>query len=219
MGLREEKKRATRRHISDIATGLFAQRGFDNVTVAEVAEAAGVSKMTVFNYFPRKEDLFLDRHDDRLRELERVIRERPGGEDVTTALRRYHHELVAQRHALAGTRPGTVGFLSILYASPALITRTYEQSRETADLLATLLAEETGDPVAARLTANLVAATLDSIYEHACRRMLDGDDPNDVHRDQPAVIDRAFDLLENGLSAAKPRRSRRRAPRGNGSDR
>ncbi|GHF20667.1 TetR family transcriptional regulator [Amycolatopsis deserti] len=199
MGLREEKKRATRRHISDVATGLFAARGFDDVTVAEVAEAAGVSKMTVFNYFPRKEDLFLDRHADRLRDLERVIRERPDGQDVATALRRYHHELVAQRHPLAGTRPGAVGFLKILYASPALVTRTYEQSREIADLLTRLLAEETGDPLEARLTANLVSATLDSIYEHACRRMLDGDDPDDVHRDQPAVIDRAFDLLEHGL--------------------
>ena len=58
-GLRERKKLATRRAISDIATGLFMERGFDNVTVAEVAEVANVAKMTVFNYFPRKEDLFL----------------------------------------------------------------------------------------------------------------------------------------------------------------
>ncbi|UQS26721.1 TetR/AcrR family transcriptional regulator [Amycolatopsis thermalba] len=199
MGLREEKKLATRRRISDVATGLFAVRGFDNVTVAEVAEAAGVSKMTVFNYFPRKEDLFLDRHADRLRDLERVIRERPAGQDVVTALRRYHHELVAQRHPLAGTLPGTPGFLKILHASPALVTRTYEQSREIADLLARLLAEETGDPLEARLTANLLAATIDSIFDHVCRRLLDGDDPDDVHRDQPAVIDRAFDLVEHGL--------------------
>lgn len=60
-GLRERKKWETRRRISDVATGLFFARGFDNVTIAEVAEAAGVSRMTVFNYFPRKEDLFLDR--------------------------------------------------------------------------------------------------------------------------------------------------------------
>src|ERR1700712_5361728 len=61
LGLRERKKRETRQHLSDIATGLFYERGFDAVSVAEVADAAGVSKMTVFNYFPRKEDLFFDR--------------------------------------------------------------------------------------------------------------------------------------------------------------
>ena len=53
-GLRERKKQATRRMISDVATGLFVRRGFDAVTVAEIADAAGVSKMTVFNYFPRR---------------------------------------------------------------------------------------------------------------------------------------------------------------------
>ncbi|MER6799893.1 TetR/AcrR family transcriptional regulator, partial [Amycolatopsis mediterranei] len=76
-GLRERKKQATRLLISNVATGLFAERGFEEVTVAEIAEAAGVSKMTVFNYFPRKEDLFLDRHADRLAELTSVLRSRP----------------------------------------------------------------------------------------------------------------------------------------------
>lgn len=59
--LRERKKRETRQRISDEATMLFVARGFDEVTVAEIAKAAHVSAMTVFNHFPRKEDLFLDR--------------------------------------------------------------------------------------------------------------------------------------------------------------
>jgi AcrR family transcriptional regulator len=58
MGLRETKKLKTRQEIAGTAMGLFARRGFDHVTVAEVAEAAGVSEKTVFNYFPTKEDLF-----------------------------------------------------------------------------------------------------------------------------------------------------------------
>ena len=78
-GLRERKKAETRRRIADVATALFVQHGFDAVTVADVAEAADVSKMTVFNYFPRKEDLLLDRHLERLDAVRRAIAERPSG--------------------------------------------------------------------------------------------------------------------------------------------
>ena len=60
MGLRELKKMKTRQAIADCATGMFIKRGFDHVTVAEVAEAADVSEKTVFNYFTTKEDLFFD---------------------------------------------------------------------------------------------------------------------------------------------------------------
>lgn len=202
MGLREQKKQATRRHISDVASGLFTLRGFDNVTVAEVADAAGVSKMTVFNYFPRKEDLFLDRHEDRLRDLERVVREREPGEPVVAALRRYHHELLATRHPLSGTVPGAARFLRVVAASPALTTRALEQSREIADTLRSLLVEEM-DPLDAELQANLLGATLDSIYARAAARMLAGDDPDEVYRAQPAVVDRAFDLVERGLGSGQ----------------
>ncbi|WP_236788969.1 TetR/AcrR family transcriptional regulator [Amycolatopsis sp. GM8] len=200
MGLREQKKQATRRQISNVATGLFLVRGFDKVTVAEIADAAGVSKMTVFNYFPRKEDLFLDRHADRLDDLERTIRTRAPGEPVVAALRRYHHELHEARHPLTGTRPGSAQFLRVVHASPALLNRTLEQSREIAEKLRTLLAEET-DPLDAELMANLLAATIDSIYEYTAKRMLAGDDPDEVHRDQAAVIDRAFDLVEHGTGS------------------
>lgn len=62
-GLRERKKRATRRAISDAATELFMSKGFDNTSVAEVAEVAGVSPQTVLNYFPAKTDLFFDEID------------------------------------------------------------------------------------------------------------------------------------------------------------
>src|SRR3954463_9958942 len=109
-GLRERKKRATRQLISNVAWGLFIQRGFEEVTVAEIAEAAGVSKMTVFNYFPRKEDLFLDRHADRLAELVSVVRSRPPGVSAVGALRRHKHELLAAGHPLSGAIAGGPGF-------------------------------------------------------------------------------------------------------------
>ena len=62
-GLRERKKRATRRAISDAATELFMTKGFDNTSVAEIAEVVGVSPQTVLNYFPAKTDLFFDESD------------------------------------------------------------------------------------------------------------------------------------------------------------
>jgi len=198
-GLRERKKQATRRLISDIATGLFVQRGFDEVTVAEIAEAAGVSKMTVFNYFPRKEDLFLDRHADRLRELEEVVRERPAGESVVAALRRHQHELLAARHPLSGAIEGARGFWLVLRSSQALMTRAHEQEREIGVVLAAVLAEETGDALRSRMVAGLLAATISAVFAAAVARLVDCDDVGEVQRDQVAVIDQAFDLVEHGV--------------------
>ncbi|HEY9339055.1 MAG TPA: TetR family transcriptional regulator [Kribbella sp.] len=204
-GLRERKKQATRRMISDVATGLFVRRGFDAVTVAEIADAAGVSKMTVFNYFPRKEDLFLDRHDDRLRELEAVVRDRPAGEPVAVAMRRYQHELLAARHPLSGAIEGVRGFWSVLESSPALVSRSIEQEHEIAAMLAGVLAAETGDEFGARLVANLLTATLTTIYHTSVARIIAGDDLAQVQADQVAVIDRAFDVLEQGIGPGRDR--------------
>src|SRR5437764_6428159 len=86
MGLRESKKQQTREAIAGTAMGLFATRGFDHVTVAEVAAAAGVSEKTVFNYFPTKEDLFWDEVPEREAALVDAVRCRTEGECVSAAL-------------------------------------------------------------------------------------------------------------------------------------
>src|SRR5947207_3879556 len=88
VGLRETKKLRTRQEIADHAMRLFATRGFDHVTVAEVAAAAGVSEKTVFNYFPAKEDLFYDEVPARAAALAAAIRGRAPGESILSALRR-----------------------------------------------------------------------------------------------------------------------------------
>jgi AcrR family transcriptional regulator len=85
-GLRERKKAQTRQAISDVATRLFIERGFDAVTVAEVAEAAGVSIKTVFNYFGSKEELFLDREAEVRTAIVAAVAKRPAGRSVTEAL-------------------------------------------------------------------------------------------------------------------------------------
>jgi AcrR family transcriptional regulator len=129
-GLREQKKQATRRQIADVASAMFLVRGFDNVTVAEVAEAANVSKMTVFNYFPRKEDLYLDRHADLIAELRQAIVERQDGQSVVAAVRQYQQDLLATGHPLSGAIEGVIPFWRVLHSSPALVSRTHEQAHE-----------------------------------------------------------------------------------------
>src|SRR6476619_3837144 len=88
MGLRETKKHETRREIADTAMRLFVQRGFEHVTVSEVAAAARVSEKTVFNYFPTKEDLFFDELPERQAALVAAIRDRAPGESIVASLRR-----------------------------------------------------------------------------------------------------------------------------------
>ncbi|MFG1647961.1 TetR/AcrR family transcriptional regulator [Amycolatopsis sp. NPDC049252] len=198
-GLRERKKRATRQLIADVASGLFIQRGFEEVTVAEVAEAAGVSKMTVFNYFPRKEDLFLDRHADRLADLVAAVRTRPAGVSAVSALRRHQHELLAAGHPLSGAIAGGPGFWWVLTSSPALTARWYEQEREIAEAIAEVFTEETGDAFRSRMVAGLLTTAITTIFSHAMTRIVTGDDTETVRREQVAVIDQAFDLAEHGV--------------------
>ncbi|MET8159195.1 TetR/AcrR family transcriptional regulator [Sphaerisporangium sp. NPDC005289] len=144
LGLRERKKRQTRQLISDVASGLFLMRGFDNVTVAEVAEAANVSAKTVFNYFPRKEDLFLDRVPEVVELVTRAVRDRPEGRPPLAALRRLIFELLRSGHALSGIREGQQAFWQVILDSPALRARVREALEDLEALIAALLAEATG---------------------------------------------------------------------------
>src|ERR1700759_3144233 len=87
-GLRDRKRRLTRQTISDAATTMFATRGFDNVTVSEVAARGGVSEKTIYNYFPKKERMVLDTADDALAEMARALQERQPDESLTDAVLR-----------------------------------------------------------------------------------------------------------------------------------
>src|ERR1041384_3387577 len=121
MGLRESKKLRTRQEIADRAMQLFALRGFDRVTVAEVAAAAGVSEKTVFNYFPTKEDLFYDEAPARQAALVEAIRGRGEGESILAALRRLQ---VAECPRLCS--PGFAIFARIIEDAPALRAKELE---------------------------------------------------------------------------------------------
>src|ERR1044072_7879145 len=114
-GLRERKKRQTRQYISDVATGLFLDRGFDAVTVAEVAEAADVSVNTVYNYFPTKEDLFLDRSKGVVDRRSRGVRARGRGEPAAAAVLRELREEVESVSPRLGLMDGYAQFMRVIH--------------------------------------------------------------------------------------------------------
>src|SRR5262252_7388777 len=123
-GLRERKKEQTRQEISDTATALFAGHGFDQVTIAQVAEAAGVSKMTVTNYFPRKEDLVFDRAANIIGGLAAAIASRNPGESLLDAARRDYAESMTRRDVTLGVTGAR--FAAMVAGSPVLTSRFRE---------------------------------------------------------------------------------------------
>src|SRR3954447_24104993 len=130
-GLRERKKEQTRRLIADTARRLFAERGFDGVTVGEVARAADVSEKTVFNYFPTKEDLFYSGMEAFEERLLSALREREPGETVLSAFRRF---LLRPQgvFAIEGGREATRQLRTVtrvITDSPALVAREIPAGR------------------------------------------------------------------------------------------
>jgi AcrR family transcriptional regulator len=206
-GLRERKKRETRQRISDVATALFIARGFDEVTVAEIAEAAGVSKVTVFNYFPRKEQLFFDRGVEGMDLIEEAVRTRPPGTSVTDAMRHLILDLAAQRHPLSGVRDGIQGFWLVVAASPTLLAAARTELEALEVDVAAAIAESNdvaSAPVDARLLAGFLVAACRFIYLYAVRRLLGGDRADDVYPDYVDVVNLAFDMLAGAAEAVQP---------------
>src|SRR3954451_11744507 len=140
MGLRERKKEQTRQLIAETARRLFAERGFAQVTVAEVADAADVSQQTVFNYFPTKEDLVFWRLGAFEDELLATVREREPGESALAAFRRF---LLSRQGVLRSPRPEVREQLAALMRtideSPALLAREQQIYARYTDALAEVL--------------------------------------------------------------------------------
>ncbi|MEX2973442.1 TetR/AcrR family transcriptional regulator [Streptomyces sp. C184] len=202
--LRERKKLRTRQRISGEATLLFIERGFDHVTVAEVARAAEVSTMTVFNYFPRKEDLFLDRIPEARELIVRAVRERGADESPLAALRALVLGLLAERHPLSAVGEGFEHFWRTVLDSPALRARGREAVEEMEGILAALLAEAAGGDADrpghdARLAAALIIAGVRAACAGAVARQLGGDPVDEVAVEQAEVLRRTFDALERAL--------------------
>lgn len=196
-GLRERKKRQTRQHISDVATGLFLERGFEAVTIAEIAEAAQVSVNTVYNYFPAKEDLFFDRQEEMVARLPRAIEEREAGESAARAVLRALRASLAERSAEA-LDPGFQRFVAVINSSPALMARLMTMHEQIFQGARAALARETGDdpddPLLG-LIASQLAWAASVVQNSVLRLMVEGREPDDVAREVLARLDIIESLL------------------------
>ena len=159
---RSRKRLATRQGISDVATRLFLERGFDRVTVDELAAAADVGRMTVFNHFPRKEDLLFDRDEEGRELLRETLRQRDPRVPPVEALRLLAHRLVAERSPLVEFSTRSQDFVETIAGSVALQARARAIRDELAQVVTVALAEGVGrapDDPAAHLAAGLFLAT------------------------------------------------------------
>ena len=197
-GLRERRKQETRQAISDIATRMFVTRGFDDVTIAQVADAAGVAKMTVTNYFPRKEDLVFDRAEAVERHLADVITARAPGESILAAIRRDYAEAVARADVTLGL--SSPAFARMIRSSPMLASRVREMLDQRERALGDAIAAETGtDNPEQRLVAALLASVHRVLAAEASERSLVGQSRGEICAVLADAATRAFDLLEPSL--------------------
>ena len=190
--LRESKKRETRQRISDVATALFFARGFEAVTVDEIAVAANVAKVTVFNYFARKEELFLDRDDDlKLGFLRAALAQRTKGQPLKQVLDGVIDRLRAEKHPFVRFTDQTLGWWRVVAASPSLQARLREIWDEATEGVAVALAGAAPDGVA-RLAAGLIVLTFRTAHAEALRVCESGGSAKKASALFGALIDRGF---------------------------
>jgi len=187
---RARKKAATKHAIQEHALRLFIEKGYDTTTVEEIAAAAGVSHMTFFRYFPRKEEVVeYDEYDPLLEEL---VAARPVEEPPLTAL---HRALRAGlEHILATDREELLIRTRLVLRNPALRSRNLLAQDATRDLLARALARRAGLPEP-DLAATVQASAALGAIGPAAMAWAESDDADFV-----ALIDEAFEALASGVS-------------------
>ena len=197
-GLRERKKRAAREAIATTARRLFAERGFDAVTVAEVAAAAVVSEKTVFNHFATKEDLAFAGRGERLEQLLADIRGRAPGASVLDVFRATTNAMIDD--LVAG---GDDDLPRIIGGSRALQERLTMGWEDEAAALTAAIAETSGaadGDVVPAIVARTLSWTHRAIVRDALSGLLSGEDREQLAARLRVAADRAYEQLARGLS-------------------
>ncbi|HEX2145606.1 MAG TPA: TetR/AcrR family transcriptional regulator [Glycomyces sp.] len=200
-GLRERKKNATWRLLKKTALQMFVKRGFENVSVAEIAAAAEVSKATVFNYFPSKEDLVIGGMKHHTGDAARIVRERPRGQTPHAAMREHYLDLLGRRAPQTGVSddPLFLQVQSVLHDTPSLFVSAMDYRRQSSVLLSEALIEEGNAPLTSRLVASQLLHTQHILIEVNVRRVLKGDPLDEIQDAARKAAEHAFGLLEHGI--------------------
>jgi AcrR family transcriptional regulator len=202
-GLRERKKQLTRQRIVEAALGLFDQRGFERVPVAEIARAAEVSEATVFNYFPTKEDLVYGGMEAFEEQLLDAVRQRPPG---TTVLAAFRDHVLVPRGALAADDPALIEGIAraarIIGGSVALQTREQQIVDRTTRSLAEIIAADGGAgayDIQPWFLANALMGVNRAITRASHHYAKEGRSGRTIARRVLAQAREAFAVLERGL--------------------
>jgi AcrR family transcriptional regulator len=190
---RTRKRLVTRQAISDAATRLFMERGFDRVTIDEIAEAADVGRMTVFNHFPRKEDMFFDREQEAHDVAFEAIRSRSPGTSPIGALGTLAHRMADQREPAFPLFADTQAFVETAQASEALKARARQMRDDFIRALAVALAEAVDRPsndADAYLAAALITSAWSTAFVQSHAEMSETGDLDAAKGTFLALVDR-----------------------------
>jgi AcrR family transcriptional regulator len=214
-GLRELKKARTRQLIADVAARLFAERGYEHVTVSDVAREAEVSEQTIYNYFPSKEQLVLDRDQQVQDRLVGLIRARAPGVSAAAAIRDF---VLAAVDGIPSISPeiwrGELGYLAVM--SPTIHRLSLEMTDRQADAIASAISDTT--PVlteVAKLQGIAIASVFQIIFSHAGRRTHEGRSQTEIADELHPIIEAVLDELDRWLSVSQPEMRSPARPRRN----
>jgi AcrR family transcriptional regulator len=200
---RTRKRLLTRQAISDVATRLFFERGFDHVTIDEIAQAADVGRMTVFNHFPRKEDMFFDRENEIRDVAFAAIQKRDDGTSPVQALGSLACQLIEQPHPSFPLFRGTYLFVETALASETLKARARQMRDDFVRALAVTLADSVGRPhddPNAHLAAGLIATVWTVAFAQAHEAFGRTQDPSEANSTFLALIGRGTAGVEAALA-------------------
>jgi AcrR family transcriptional regulator len=201
-GLRERKKARTRRLIADTAARLFAERGYENVAVSDVARDAEVAEQTVYNYFPTKEQLVTDRDEQIQDRLTELIRSRPPGVTPAAAIREYVRKSVAGIRSIPPEHwRGELGYLAAI--SPTVHRLALEMLDRQAAALAAAIAETSKvRPEIARVQGIALAGVFQIIISEAGQRTRAGQSQARIAKELQLIAQSALDELDRWFKAS-----------------
>ncbi len=204
LGLRERKRLRTHKAISDAAITLFMERGYDNVSITDVAAAAEVSRRTLFAYFASKDELVLHRFADHEDEPARVVRGRAENESPLDALHRQYRQALTDRDPITGLcdHPEVVAFYQLILNTPALRSALVNFTIRSEQALQAALQESAPDedPSIARLAAAQILAIRQTLSRVNQERIAAGETADAVAPDALTAAGNAHTMLTTGLA-------------------